>query len=113
MKSPKGFGKKYFTFASILAHSVQEKLESQVTIAKKTLQYRLSKEIDELDEDPPELLLCITSIATNKPCHCDCLFKLKTKLTVSLSNLSLDVHIILLVLHLDEQEYTHHNNFNI
>ncbi len=84
MKSPKGFGKKYFTFASILAHSVQVKLESQVTIAKKTLQYRLSKEIDELDEDPPELILSTTSIVSNKPCHCDCLFKLKTKLTVSL-----------------------------
>ncbi|GGD32035.1 hypothetical protein GCM10012288_02430 [Malaciobacter pacificus] len=86
MKSPKGFGKKYFTFASILAHNVQKKLESQVTIAKKTLQYRLSKDCDELEnEDPPELLLCLTNtINFNKPCHCDCLFKVKTKLTVSL-----------------------------
>lgn len=85
MKSPKGFGKKYFTFASILAHNVQSKLESQVTIATKTLQYRLSKENDDLEEDPPELLQTLSSISNfNKPCHCDCYFKGKTKLTVSL-----------------------------
>jgi hypothetical protein len=85
VKSPKGFGKRYFTFASILAHSVQEKLKTQTTIAKETLQYRTSKDADSLeDEDPPELLC--TSILTNlnKPCHCDCYFVKKTKLAISL-----------------------------
>lgn len=86
MKSPSGFGKKYFTFASILAHSVEYKLQTQTTIAKETLRYRTSKEIDDtLEEDPPELL-CLTSIVTNfnKPCHCDCLFRRKTQLAVTL-----------------------------
>lgn len=86
MKSPKGFGKKYFTFASILAYSVQKNIENQITIAKKTLQYNTSKDKDELEEDEPPELICLTSLISNfnKPCHCDCFFKRKTKLTVSL-----------------------------
>lgn len=86
MKSPKGFGKKYFTFASILAHSVQFKIENLFVLAKETLPYRTSKDVDEQqDEDPPELL-CTTSIISNfnKPCHCDCYFKKITLLTVSI-----------------------------
>ncbi|MGA1932126.1 hypothetical protein ACH5BF_05325 [Arcobacter sp. YIC-464] len=86
MKSPKGFGKSYFTFSSILAHSVQNIIESQTTIAKKTLRYSSSKNVDCLeDEDPPELLISIAEITTNsKPCHCDCHFRKKTKLAISL-----------------------------
>ncbi|QKF80973.1 hypothetical protein [Halarcobacter ebronensis] len=86
MKSPKGFGKKYFSFASILAHSVQIKIENQITIAKKTLRYSTSKDIDELKEDDPPKLLNSISVLTklNKPYHCDCAFRKKTKLAVSL-----------------------------
>lgn len=86
MKSPKGFGKRYFTFASILAHTVQIKLENQIIIVKKTLQIRTSKEEEEsIEEDPPELLLCSPFIQNfNKPCHCDCFYKKKTKLAISL-----------------------------
>lgn len=86
MKSPKGFAKSYFTFASILAHNVQKKLESQVLIAKKTLQYRLSNNTDEVEnEDPPESLLANLVIQNfNKPCHCDCFFRRKTNLAVRL-----------------------------
>ena len=88
MKSPKGFGKKYFSFASILAYSVETKIKNQITIAKKTLQYSTSKDTDELeDEDPPKLLNSISVLTNlNKPCHCDCVFRKKTKLTVSLFN---------------------------
>lgn len=86
MKSPKGFGKSYFTFSSILAHNVQSIIESQTTIAKKTLRYSSSKDVDSLeDEDPPELLISTVEITTNsKPCHCDCHYKKLTKLAIYL-----------------------------
>lgn len=86
MKSPKGFGKKYFTFASILAHSVQSKIVNNLIIAKQTLQFNFDKEGDELeDEDPPELLLNTLLISNfNKPCHCDCFFRRKSKIIVTL-----------------------------
>lgn len=86
MKSPRGFGKSYFTFASILAHSVQKTIENQITIAKQTLRYRLSKNEDEvLEEDPPDLLCTLSFITNqNKPCHCDCHFRKKTKVAITL-----------------------------
>ncbi|QFR49432.1 hypothetical protein FJR48_06705 [Sulfurimonas lithotrophica] len=46
MKSPNGFGKNYFTFASFLTFSIQ------------------------------------TALVNSKPCHCDCFFKLKTKIAL-------------------------------
>lgn len=86
MKSPKGFGKKYFTFASILAHSIQNKMQNLIIKAEHTLSNKIFKESDELDEnDPPNevLTFCIQQ-NLNKPCHCDCFFKLITQLTVTL-----------------------------
>lgn len=86
MKSPKGFGKSYFTFASILAHAVQSKVQNLIIKAEHTLCNKNSRECDDIDEnDPPleELTLCLQH-NFNKPCHCDCFFNLKTKLTVTL-----------------------------
>ncbi len=86
VKAPKGFGKNYFTFASILAYTVETKLQNLVIKAKHTLQKKLSSENDEFDEnDPPleEVTLCL-QINNSKPCHCDCFFKRKTKLAVLL-----------------------------
>ena len=85
MKSPKGFGKKYFTFASILAYSVANKMQNLKIKAEHTLCYKTTKECDEYDEcDPPEELSLCLQLTNSKPCHCDCVFQLKTKLIVSL-----------------------------
>ena len=58
MKKPCGFGKNYFTLSAILAYSVQNRLQSQVTSA-----YSLIKSNSVFDEeilsdidDPPDLL---------------------------------------------------------
>ncbi len=86
MKAPKGFGKKYFTFASVLAYTVENKLQKLTIISKYAFNNKSSKQEDEFEEnDPPldNLTLCLTS-AVNKPCHCDCFFKSKTRLAVAL-----------------------------
>lgn len=88
MYSPKGFGKKYFTFASILAHSVQNKMQNLIIKAQHTLHDSSTRECnehDELDPPPEELLLCLVN-NFKKPCHCDCFFKRKTQLAVTLFN---------------------------
>lgn len=85
MKSPKGFGKNYFTFASILAHSVESKMQNLLIKAEHTLYNKNFKENDECDEDDPpteELILCLQE--NSKPCHCNYLYKNITKLAVTL-----------------------------
>jgi hypothetical protein len=83
MKSLKGFAKKYFSLIAITMHSTAKKLHDNEVLSKK-ISLNLSKNTKE-EEDPPEeelLLLnafCINSI---KPCHCDCFFKIKTKLAI-------------------------------
>ncbi len=89
MKSPKGFGKRYFSLASILAHSVETKLQSQVSRIESLLfsKILLSDEKEEEEESPPDLVL-IQSInifqSGRTSCHCNCCFKLKTKLATRL-----------------------------
>jgi len=84
VKSPKGFGKNYFTFSSVLAHTVQTTLQSQVTSAYSFLHNKISAEDDsELEEnDPPSDILQTICTLNAKPCHCNCYYKLKTKLTL-------------------------------
>lgn len=83
MKSPNGFGKNYFTFASVLAYSIQTKLDAQISRTT-PYTYKLDASCDEseeLEESPPNLTLqpCLVN---SKPCHCDCFFKLKTKIAL-------------------------------
>lgn len=81
VKSPKGFGKRYFALASILAHSVQNRLQSLNVKTDHLLKCSASKEKDEIDEnDPP--IECLTSLITlnAKPCHCNCFFRLRTRI---------------------------------
>lgn len=84
MKFLKGFGKKYFSLIAITMHATAKKLHDNEVLSKK-ISFNLSKYSDEKEDPPPEdeLLLkntfCINNI---KPCHCDCLFKLKTKLAI-------------------------------
>lgn len=84
MKFLKGFGKKYFSLIAITMHATAKKLHDNEVLSKK-ISLNLSNYSSE-EEDPPleeELLLintfCINSV---KPCHCDCYFKIKTKLAI-------------------------------
>jgi len=88
LKLLKGFGKKYFTLCSIQAYAVAPKLHSVITSFKNHLNTKLLlSSQDEKEEDAPpnlqeSLVLCF--LQNNKPCHCDCVFKRKTALAVSL-----------------------------
>ncbi|MFA7083242.1 MAG: hypothetical protein WC141_01785 [Arcobacteraceae bacterium] len=88
MKLLKGFGKKYFTFCSIQAHSNAPKLHAILTISKAYLHNKLlgSSLDDNNEEEPPPNLedSFFASFLNLKPCHCDGLFKRKTALAVSL-----------------------------
>lgn len=88
MKHLKGFKKNYFSLCAITAYATAKKLCDNETRSKKIgerTQYILENEDDE--DSPPleELLLINTSFElSSKPCHCDCFFKLKTKLAISI-----------------------------
>jgi len=83
MKTPKGFAKNYFTLTAILAFSVEKKLQSQVSSISSLLHNKISKDEDSLEEnDPPCEILEILSTLNTKPCHCNCFFKLLTRLTL-------------------------------
>ncbi|DAB31208.1 MAG TPA: hypothetical protein CFH84_00035 [Sulfurimonas sp. UBA12504] len=86
MKSPRGFGKNYFTFSAILAYSVQNKLQSQLDFASSFFIKRASKESKETLDAIPILELTETLLLQNaKPCYCNILFKLKTRLSLLLN----------------------------
>lgn len=83
----KGFGKKYFTLASIQASSTAVKLHSIYTALKTNFNQKLQLSSQSDVDEPPkdlELLLVCSSNNINKPCHCDCLFRSKTALAVRL-----------------------------
>jgi len=83
MKLLKGFGKNYFTFGAILASSVEQKLQSQVSSIFSLFHNTLLKEDKEFEEDdPPCELLLISSLVQNKSCHCNCVYNLKTRLAL-------------------------------
>ena len=83
MKSPKGFGKKYFTFGSVLAHSVEHKILSLIVKIDYLLTYISSKEEEELDENDPPLDIYSINL---KPYHCNCYFKVRTRLILLLNH---------------------------
>jgi len=89
LKLLNGFGKKYFSLSSIQAYAVAPKLHSIITSYKNHLSTKLllsSKDEKEEDESPPNLQETLISyfLQNKKPCHCDCVFKRKTALAVSL-----------------------------
>ncbi|MCD4667835.1 MAG: hypothetical protein K8R44_04515 [Sulfurimonas sp.] len=86
MKSPNGFGKKYFTFSSMLAHSVSVTLQSRENSAESYLNNKISSEKDELDESPPDEILELICEFNSKPCQCNCYYKLKTKIALLLNH---------------------------
>ncbi len=83
----KGFGKKYFTLASIQAHSCAINLHRSFVACKSLITSNLKISKDEKEDAPPlfeELLLNSCNLQSNKPCHCDCIFGRKTALAVRL-----------------------------
>jgi hypothetical protein len=83
LKKPLGFGKSYFTLPAILAYSVQTRLQSQVTSAYSMINSKISSEENEVDDidDPPHLLE-LPLILNAKPCYCNSLFSLRTRLSL-------------------------------
>ncbi|RXJ68878.1 hypothetical protein CRV08_05420 [Halarcobacter ebronensis] len=85
MKYLKGFRKNYFSFSAMIAYSTAKSLGDSEVRSKKAARYSQFYLENEDDEAPPfkELLLVDCAILKpSKPCHCDCFFKLKTKLAV-------------------------------
>jgi len=85
MRSSRGFGKNYFSFSAVLAYSTQNSIKAKVSSMHSLLLDRLSKENKEVDEDEPPLeVLEAFVFCDNKPYHCDCFYRLKTKLATLL-----------------------------
>lgn len=86
MRHLKGFRKNYFSLSAITAYSTAKELNDNEVRSKKTAFIYSDFSDEEEEESPPleELLLnCPSFVASVKPCYCDCLFKLKTKLAIS------------------------------
>lgn len=86
VKSPKGFGKAYFTFASILAHAVQNHTQSTIVKIEYLLKNNFTKEECDLEEDDPPIELSTIRLVNTKPCHCNYFYKLKTILTLKINH---------------------------
>lgn len=88
MKLLNGFGKKYFTLCSIQAYALASKLHSSLTSFENHIDKKLLKSSKEEQEEEPSCLLeeallsCF--VQNSRPCHCDCVFKSKTALAVTL-----------------------------
>lgn len=85
----KGFGKKYFTLASIQAHSTAPKLHAIFTAINHSINEKLKISSNNNDEDDElsiqlEQSLLSCTLLSNKPCHCDCVFKKIAALAVKL-----------------------------
>lgn len=85
VKAPKGFGKQYFSFASMQAHSIQIKLNATHSSCTNLL-YKLEFESDDESNDSPdeELILSPLSLKNSKPCHCNCYFNTLSKRLIRL-----------------------------
>jgi len=83
MKLLKGFGKNYFTFSAILALSVEQKLQSQVSSIFSLFNNVIGKEDKELEEDESSYeFLLVPTLIQMKSCHCNCVYNLKTKIAL-------------------------------
>ncbi len=86
MRAPKGFGKNYFTFASVQAYSSAIKLDAISSSSQEFLYNKISNE-DDLEEDPPDTSPLSSIILENsKVCHCNCYFKKIIRLILLLNH---------------------------
>ena len=73
MKSPRGFGKRYFTFASILAHTVFVKLQKSRAQISSIFYAYFSNDATEEDDSPPlSQTQCL--LLLQNPTLCNCIF---------------------------------------
>ncbi len=83
MRSPKGFGKNYFSLAAIQAYSSSACSHAVYTAARThTRSYGISA--DDESEAPPgeeicDLLLDEQPEPSGRPCHCNCFFRRRTR----------------------------------
>jgi len=81
LRAPRGFGKRYFTLASIQAHSVAP-AQAGLRVCLEAYAFALMRD-RESDEDPPEEPIeALACLANDKPCHCDRYFRRRTRLTL-------------------------------
>ena len=87
MKSPKGFGKRYFTFAAVLAYSVQNTGQSLLLKVDYLLKNHFIKEADKINENDPPLDVSLKLLTIHKkPCHCNSFYRLKTFLSLKINH---------------------------
>jgi len=85
VKSPVGFGKNYFSFTAVLAYSVQRSLNAKASSIYSLLSNEFSREAKEEDDDElPLEILETTCLTSDRPCHCNCIYKIKTRLATLL-----------------------------
>ncbi len=87
MRTPKGFGKCYFTLTAILAHAVAPKLHAERTRCTFAHTYSYDETKEEAEEDPPPETLLLTAFPStqkSRPCHCNCYFRARTLLLLKL-----------------------------
>lgn len=81
MKSPRGFGRSYFSLSAILAYSAQGKLQSQMTSVYSLMYSKTGLDNDEVCEcDPPSDVFGFVFISNLKPCSCNTYFRIKTRI---------------------------------
>ena len=86
MRSPKGFGKQYFTLTAILAYAVAPKLHTlQIRYTFVHKQYFLHHEDGE-EEEPLEAVVptATSCLQSTCPCHCNCYFRARALLLLKL-----------------------------
>jgi hypothetical protein len=79
-RSPCGFGKRYFSLASIQAYSVQITLNKECTRIGSLDTYH-SKTYEDKEEDPPPLLdeLLTQELNSYNPYRCNCYYRSRSK----------------------------------
>ncbi|MBS4068618.1 MAG: hypothetical protein KGZ62_08460 [Sulfurimonas sp.] len=86
MKNPKGFGKNYFSLMTIQAYSQEVTLLSISNTFSSFLKNILIYKSDKEENNPPINFLFATLSQTDKPCHCNKIFKIKTRLIILLNH---------------------------
>ncbi|MEA3522639.1 MAG: hypothetical protein U9R50_06665 [Campylobacterota bacterium] len=71
MRSPKGFGKNYFTLAAIQATVSQTTLHSQTVVMRHALHVSFDEE-DNVEEEPLKETLLSPLVTHSKASHCSC-----------------------------------------
>jgi len=87
VRSPKGFGKHYFTLAAILAYSAEKTLQSQTAqITSLFTHTLLSQEQESQAHTPPSDFLTSLRTLNAKPCHCNYFYRLRTRIILKINH---------------------------